>query len=327
MNCLAGSLAAALLVAAAAEASEFENDAADELAANLTLAVASFERVAPPGVSVPEIDVLLADRIGTRGVRRIVGPAELAAEADAEPADTTVIEWAKRADVAGIVVGRITRIGNQISVDVQLRSGETGAVAGTYVAEIVQAERPEQAVDRLATQIFEGSQALASDGPAPVAAPPIGAAVSTSKNDRFGIRFDADRPVSIRADELEADRTDGARRLRFSKNVVVTQEDVTIRSAMLEAFYPPQSSQPDRLIAKGRVRMTQGENEARCDQVRYERSKELLVCQGNAELRDADGCVAGEQIEFDLANDTVKITGGARVVMSGNGDAGPAVCR
>lgn len=326
MSRLAWSFAVALLGVATAQATE-DDAGASAAAASLTIAVASFERNAPPGVRVPEIDLLLADRIGTRGVRRIVGPAEFAAEADAEPEDGTVVEWAKRAGVAVVVVGRITRIGNQVSVDVRLRSGETGAAAGTYVVEILQAGGAEGAVDRLAAQILQGAQGLAAGGPAPVAAPATGGGSGAAKDDRFGIRFDGDRPLSIRADELEAIRSDGARQLRFSKNVVVTQDDVTIRSSKLEAFYPPESSQPDRLVARGRVRMTQGESEVRCDQASYVRAEDMLVCNGNAELRDADGCVAGERIEFDLAKETVKVLGGARVVMGGEGDAEPTVCQ
>ena len=111
--------------------------------ASIAIAVAPFERDAPPGAALPDIETLLADRIGTQGVQRVVGPGELAVEADAEPADETVRAWAKQAEVAVVVVGRITRIGNQVSVDVRLRSGETGEVAGTYVAEVLDAERLE----------------------------------------------------------------------------------------------------------------------------------------------------------------------------------------
>jgi len=296
----------------------FSAAAADEPApevSSITIAVAPFERDAPPGAAVPDIETLLADRLGTQGVQRIVGPGELAVEADAEPADETVQAWAKQADVAAVVVGRITRIGNQVSVDVRLRSGETGAVASTYVAEVLRAERLETAVDRLARQILDGAGDFLQSG-AP-GDPPASPAPSEPATGAFGINFDSDRPISIRSDELEAMKIGGARRLLFTRNVVVTQGDTTIRSNRLEAFYPAETSQPDRLVASGQVRMTQGEREARCDEATYERDEEMLICRGNAELREGDDCVAGEWIEFDTAGETVNVKGGATVVIGG----------
>jgi lipopolysaccharide transport protein LptA len=264
---------------------------------------------------VPDIEMLLADRIGTQGVRRIVGPGEFAVEADAEPADETVQAWAKQMGVAVVVVGRITRIGNQVSVDVRLRSGETGEVAGTYVAEVLHAERLETVVDRLAHQILDGAGDFPQRGVS--AEPPTSPAPPKSAARSFGISFEGDQPVSIRSDELEAIEIDGTRRLLFTDNVVVTQDDVTIRSNRLEAFYPAETSQPDRLLASGRVRMTQGEREARCDEATYERAKDMLICRGNAELRDGEDCVTGQWIEFDTAAETVKVKGGAKVVIGG----------
>jgi lipopolysaccharide transport protein LptA len=308
-SCIAFAMSVAIGFSAAA------TDEPAPQASSIAIAVAHFERDAPPGAALPDIETLLADRLGTQGVQRIVGPGELAVEADAEPADETVQAWAKQADVAVVVVGRITRIGNQVSVDVKLRSGETGEVASTYVAEVLRAERLEPAVDRLARQILDGAgdflQPGASDDPPASPAPPEPAGNS------FGINFDSGRPISIRSDELEAIKTDGVRRLLFTNNVVVTQDDTTIRSDRLEAVYPAKTSQPDRLVASGRVRMTQGEREARCDEATYERDKELLICRGNAELREGEDCVVGEWIEFDTEAETVNVKGGARVVIGG----------
>jgi hypothetical protein len=60
-----------------------------------SIAVAPFERRAAPGVVLPDIDQLLADRIGTLGVAKIVGPAELPVEANAEPTADTVAAWSQ----------------------------------------------------------------------------------------------------------------------------------------------------------------------------------------------------------------------------------------
>jgi lipopolysaccharide transport protein LptA len=290
--------------------------------AAVSIAVAPFERRAGPDVVLPDIDQLLADRMGTRGVGKIVGPAELSVEADAEPTAETVRAWSKQAGVGALVVGRITRIGVPVSVDVRLRSASTGEVLGTYVAEVLKPDQLESVVDDLVRQVLDGAGEASPNG-----APAVSAAPSEASDGAFGISFDSDRPMSIRADQLETVRSSGARKLLFKQNVVVSQDDVTIKSNRLEAFYPPDSSQPERLVATGHVRMSNRTNEARCDRATYERSKEMLVCRGNAELREGDDCVAGEWIEFDLESETLKVGGGAKAVIGGDAASPEGACR
>jgi lipopolysaccharide transport protein LptA len=157
-------------------------------------------------------------------------------------------------------------------------------------------------------------------------APPASTARSGASS-VFGIDLDSGSPISIHADELEAVQNGGVRQLVFTKNVVVTQDDVTIRSTRLEAYYPPGASQPDRLVAQGSVRMRQGDREARCDNATFDRLRDLVVCRGDAVLQDVDGCVAGDRIEFDLAADTVTVKGGARVMINGNDGSAAEGCR
>jgi lipopolysaccharide export system protein LptA len=255
-------------------------------------------------------------------VQKIVGPAELAVAANAEPTAETVQLWSKQAGVGALVVGRITRIGVPISVEVRLRSASTGEIIGTYVAEIQKPGELESAVGDLAQQVFDGA-----GGSSQGTAPAVSAAPSGGSDGAFGISFDSDRPISIRADQLESVRSSGSRKLLFTQNVVVTQEEVTIKSNRLEAFYPPDSSQPERMVATGSVRMSNGKSEARCDRATYERSKEMLFCRGHAELREGEDCVAGEWIEFDIESDTVKVGGGAKVVIGGDGKSSQGGCR
>jgi lipopolysaccharide transport protein LptA len=136
-----------------------------------------------------------------------------------------------------------------------------------------------------------------------------------SQGDPFGMTgFDSDQPLSIHSDELEASQNGGARRLVFSKNVKVVQGDLQLESARLEAFYPANASQPDRLVASGQVHVLQGTREARCDEAVYYRTQDLLVCEGHAELQDGDDHVAGAVIEFDLVAERVLVKGGATVL-------------
>jgi len=165
------------------------------------------------------------------------------------------------------------------------------------------------------------------EGVVVAAVTPPAAPNPTSGGDAFGIHFDSDRPVSIRSDELESSKINGTRRLLFTKNVVVEHDDLTIRSRRLEAFYPPETSQPSRMIASGKVSLTNGEYDARCDEATYEREADTLTCRGHAEMREGDDCVAGQWIVFDLNTDTVKVGGGATVVLGGENEGrGSGVC-
>jgi lipopolysaccharide export system protein LptA len=286
----------------------------------VAIGVARFEAVGPVGATPPDVATLIADRIGTRGVHVVVGPAQLGAEADAEPSPERVRTWAAKAGVATIAVGRTTQIGGRQSIDVRLRAGSTGALLGTYVAEIANADQLAPALDRLAGQIVDASvEWLTGDVAAPAgrteSRPAVRGRALGSRDDPFGMSgIASDQPLSIHSDELEASQSGGARRLVFSKNVRVEQADLRLESRRLEAFYPENASQPERLVASGGVRVVQGTREARCETATYHRSDERLVCEGNAKLRDGDDSVAGSVIEFDLAAERVVVKGGAAVL-------------
>jgi len=177
---------------------------------------------------------------------------------------------------------------------------------------------------RLADRLGVGDEPPAAVGVtgavAPVAGTPPGE--PKAQGDSFGFRFDGDRPVSIRSDELQSTQSNGSRTIIFTENVVVVQDDIKILSHRLEAYYPPETNQPSRLIATGDVRMSDARKVVRCDHATYERAKDRLICRGNADLSDDEDCVAGEWIEFDLLAETIKVGGGARVLLGGE-DSNP----
>jgi len=294
-------------------------------APRVAIGVAAVESVGSATGPGPDVARLLADRIGTRGVNAIVGPGELGAASSAEPTPAQIQAWAAAAGVSTIAVGRVTWIGGRQSVDVRLRTGDSGGLLGTFVAEAKTPEELASGLDRLAGEIVDATVAWLKTGVS--AAPPSHAQIPPrdetrepkpprdEKENPFGLGgFDSDQPLSIHSGELEASQTGGARRLVFIKGVRVEQADMKLESARLEAFYPEKASQPERLVATGGVRVVQGTREARCDQATYYRSEERLVCDGHAELRDGEDRVTGALIEFDLAAERVVVKGGATVL-------------
>jgi lipopolysaccharide export system protein LptA len=297
-------------------------------APRVAIGVAAFELAGPAGAPGPDAARLLADRIGTRGVHAVVGPGELGAAGSAEPTPAQVQSWAAAAGVSTIAVGRSTWIGGRQSIDVRLRTGDSGGLLGTYVAEARTPEELASGLDRLAGEIVAATVAWlkvdVSAAPPPRASRPP----RDPADNPFGLGgFETDQPLSIHSDELEASQTGGTRRLVFTKGVRVEQADMKLESARLEAFYPEKASQPERLVASGGVHVVQGAREARCDQATYYRSEKRLVCEGHAELRDGDDRVAGAVIEFDLAAERVMVKGGASVLFHPEPAPKPAATR
>jgi lipopolysaccharide transport protein LptA len=124
---------------------------------------------------------------------------------------------------------------------------------------------------------------------------------------------ESDAPLSIKADELEAVDEGGQRRLRFTRSVHVEQGALSVHADRLEAFYPKDAEEPDRLVASGRVRVERLDRRLSCDAATYYRIEERLVCTGHAELRESEDRVRGDQIEIFFEQNRVRVSGGAVV--------------
>lgn len=128
------------------------------------------------------------------------------------------------------------------------------------------------------------------------------------------LRIESDQPLSITAEELEAiEEPDGSRRLVFNQKVNVDQGGLRVQSDRLEAHYAPQASEPERLVARGHVRVRQEKRELSCATATYFPAKQQLECSGNALLRDGANRVSGKTIEILFAEDRIRVKGGATV--------------
>ena len=221
-----------------------------------------------------------------------------------------------------------SQLGSRLSVDVRLRSGRTGEIAGTYVAEIAAAESVQSVTETLAERLVESARALErrereGAGPAVASVTPMSAQTAEvpspeSVPDPAPIAFDAldsDEPLSIRSDELEATDQEGARTLIFRDHVEVDRGDLQLRADWLKAFYPPGAKQPSLLSARGGVSVAQGDRRAQCDEAEYEQESERIFCRGNTELRDGSDRIRGDRIVFDLAKRSVRVEGDVQIFL------------
>jgi lipopolysaccharide export system protein LptA len=162
-----------------------------------------------------------------------------------------------------------------------------------------------------------GAQARAAD---PEAAKPAATPGRDEAAQRLGLRLDKGQPYSIRADEFEVVRdASGAERFTFQRNVEFVQGDLRMDCDWAEALQPSgAASGPDRVAARGNVRLHWSGGEATCADAEFDRKAQRVLCRGGeqpAQIVRGDDVVGGREIELDLAHAVYKVRGGASVTM------------
>jgi lipopolysaccharide export system protein LptA len=270
-----------------------------------------------------DLSLLLARDLARFAPGRVVQPGDSSLPARARPEASEVRGWASKVGVDTIVVGEIR---SQTSSDggvrgiealLETRSGHSGAAIERYEF-VVEPTRDFEA--RLAAEVERVARKIAEDlGGAPL--PSVAARPSMTVTPEEGGEdspfevFNSKEPIEIESDELEVVSESKSRRLIFTGNVRVSQGEVRLHTAFLEATYPKGASQPDRLDARGSVRVLEGDREVRCIEATYLREEGVVYCRGEAIL--VQGCdeVRGHEIEFDLDRERVRVIGAASVVI------------
>ncbi|MDJ0786323.1 MAG: LptA/OstA family protein [Myxococcota bacterium] len=277
------------------------------LAAPSAIGVAAFERVAAEGHGVPDVAARLAQRLGTKGVDKVVGPGELGAPPRAEPAVQDVAGWAAGGGVDYIVVGRTTRLGNSVSVTARLLEAGGQAIGPPMVEEASRPEELGRAVEALAIQVLERveeagpvNQRASAPAAAGAAAPAVAAKPPRRRSGG----------IQINADSLEAEEGP-PKKMLFSGNVKAVQEGFTIFSNRLEASYPKGKSQPDRMVATGSVKIREQGRNASCRKAIFFLNDRKVVCTGNAVVEQSCDRVKGEKITFFLDGEKLMVEGAA----------------
>ncbi len=273
------------------------------------IAVAPF--VSEDGVRPLDPDI--ATRLATSLAEQshwIVSPKASGLPVAEEPAAGRIRKWADRIGVAAIVVGRSAR--DETVVD--LRSGHSGSSLSQYP---ISTDQPEAKIDARVSEVaalvladFKSSRP-ADELPSVTAASPTANGDSDSA---FGL-FTSDKPIRIDSEQLEVVSEGESRRLIFTDDVRVVQGEARLFASQLEAFYPPGSSQPQRLEASGDVKVFEGGREVRCMRATYFREDGVIRCVGDAILIQGCDEVRGTRIDFDLNRESVKVLGAASVVL------------
>jgi lipopolysaccharide export system protein LptA len=126
-------------------------------------------------------------------------------------------------------------------------------------------------------------------------------------------------PVDISADRGEAQ--DRADRVVFAGNVVVKQEELTLRTARLTVAYSNNNSgvDIDRIDASGGVVITSPSETARGDFAVYDLDQGLITMVGNVRLERGGSFLNGGRLTIDLDSGRAVMDGGLRGVNQGGG--------
>jgi lipopolysaccharide export system protein LptA len=133
---------------------------------------------------------------------------------------------------------------------------------------------------------------------------------------------DSHAPVDISADRGEAQ--DRADRVVFAGNVIVKQQELTLRTARLTVAYSNSDSSGNgidinRIDASGGVVVTSPSETARGDFGVYDLDKGLITLVGNVRLDRGGSFLNGGRLTIDLNSGRAVMDGGLRGVSQGGG--------
>jgi lipopolysaccharide transport protein LptA len=267
------------------------------------IGVAPFAAHAGEGAALPDVAALLATKLATLGVGAVVPPAAIGPEATSTPTPLERAALQTRTGARTLVLGSATRVGQALSLDARLIDLASGSEVGLPLVEQASgdADLP-RAIDALAARIASRLAEPAADARA---------SVSVKGPRKKRAPGEPPEPIEIQGDQLDAETVEGGRRLSFSGNVDAKQGEIHLRCDRLEAFYPTSASQPDRIVARGNVRVEQGERTATCAEAIFHRAEDRIVCTGApAELTERCSRAQAEKITFYLETEKLEMVRG-----------------
>ena len=156
----------------------------------------------------------------------------------------------------------------------------------------------------------------------PGATPDAGAAAaakedSKAKDDssKGNTAFDFNKkdPIYITADWMEVDQKKNS--ITYMGRVVAIQNEMTMRSETLTAYYDPEMKQMKQIIAEGKVNAVQGNRVATGEKAVFDDKAKTVTLTGSPVMRQGNSQVKGARIVYFIEQDrsTVEGDGKARV--------------
>ena len=156
-----------------------------------------------------------------------------------------------------------------------------------------------------------GLPAAAAD--APTTAKDDSKVKDDNKKSSTAFEFNKKDPIYITADWMEVDQKKNS--ITYKGHVVAIQNEMTMRSQTLTAYYDPEMKQMPQIVAEGKVNAVQGNRVATGDQAVFDDKAKTVTLTGSPVMRQGNSQVKGARIVYFIEQDrsTVEGDGKARV--------------
>jgi lipopolysaccharide export system protein LptA len=136
------------------------------------------------------------------------------------------------------------------------------------------------------------------------------AAAKDSKNSA-GFEFNKKDPIYITADWMEVDQKKNS--IMYKGRVVTIQNDMTMRSETLTAYYDPEMKQLKQIVAEGKVNATQGNRVATGDKAIFDDQAKTVTLTGSPVMRQGNSQVSGVKVIYYIEQDRAIAEGDGKV--------------
>ena len=141
-----------------------------------------------------------------------------------------------------------------------------------------------------------------------------GAAVPAKEPDKknsTAFEFNKKDPIYITADWMEVDQ--GKNTITYKGRVVTVQNDMTMRSETLTAYYDPDMKQMKQIVAEGKVNATQGNRVATGDKAVFDNNAKTVTLTGSPVMRQGNSQVTGVKVVYYMDQDKAIAEGDGKV--------------
>ena len=133
------------------------------------------------------------------------------------------------------------------------------------------------------------------------------------KKNSSSFEFNKKDPIYITADWMEVDQKKSS--ITYKGRVVAIQNDMTMRSETLTAYYDPDMKQMKQIVAEGKVNAVQGNRVATSEKAVFDDRAKTVTLTGSPIMRQGNSQVKGAKIVYFIEQDkaTAEGDGKARV--------------
>jgi lipopolysaccharide transport protein LptA len=134
---------------------------------------------------------------------------------------------------------------------------------------------------------------------------------TTSKKGSTSFEFNKNDPIYITADWMEVDQTKNT--ITYKGRVVTVQNDMTMRSETLTAYYDPEMKQMKQIVAEGKVNATQGNRIATGEKAVFDDKTKTVTLTGSPVMRQGNSQVTGVKVIYFTEQDRAVAEGDGKI--------------